>query len=256
MRDELRALVAVGDPTDEAQLCRWLEAAPGWSVAGWCRTARSVLRCLPETRPDAVLVDTRLRGGDGFEVLRAVWRVLGRRGVAVAHEGRDAVRAFEVGAVDCLLRPLQRDDLRRALGRVEAARGLPAAPALERLLAAETRPPTARPPAPPQRIAVPHEGRYVVVSLDEVGWVEAAGNYVLLHVDDVAYRLRASLTAVARRLAPAGFVRIHRSWLVNLRCIRAVRPLRSGDWEVTLQTGHRLAASRSYASVLRGLVRL
>lgn len=238
----------------------------GVEVAVECRDGAEALEVLRWTTVDLLLLDIQMPGVDGFGVLHA----LGARmppTVFVTAFDEYALRAFEVGAVDYVLKPF--DERRflaafdRACARVAERRGARWA---RRLLAAT--PERAMPAAPqPERLAIPvssssasssgsspGSSRIVFVPFDDIDWIEAADQYVIVHAGEKAHLLRESLQRLARRLPPHRFAQIHRSHLVNLAKIQEVTRLTKGDAQVTLANGRQLRLSRRFRHALRPML--
>jgi two-component system LytT family response regulator len=189
---------------------------------------------------------------DGFGVLE---ELAGERLPAVifvtAHD-RFALRAFEVHAVDYLLKPFDKERfqtaLRRALDRLKRDDG-----ALARelsTLVADLRSPAKS----PERLAVKTSGRVLMLKLDEIDWIESADNYVSLHVGNQAHLHRETMAALEARLPAEKFLRISRSTIVNVDRIKELQPLFHGEYVVILRNGTRLTLSRTYRDRLDQLM--
>jgi len=246
-------------------------------LVGECADGDAALTAVARERPDLVFLDVRMPGRGGFEVVKGLGR--GADGapapqvVFVTAHGDYAVEAFEVEAVDYLLKPFDRDRLDRALARVRARSGetgkalaklgdlvtrLEGALSAARAEGAATPSPpvassSAAPPAQPalERVAVRKDGRTLLVPTQEIDWIEAVDKYVRLHARGARYLHREALSALERRLDPAQFLRIHRGAIVNLRCVREIHPGAGDEPTVVLADGTRLPLSRRYRARLR-----
>jgi two-component system, LytTR family, response regulator len=152
-----------------------------------------------------------------------------------------ALKAFDVSAVDYLLKPFDRERFLRALAR--ARKQIPSADSQARLLSLLQH---VNKNAVLERLVIKSAGRISFLKTDEVDWIEAAGNYVRLHVARESHMLRETMSAIEGKLDPGKFVRIHRGAVVNLERIKDLQPLFHGDHQVTLRDGSRLTLSRSY----------
>jgi DNA-binding LytR/AlgR family response regulator len=201
--------------------------------------ATEALRILRDGHTDVVFLDIRMPGLDGLELAKVLGRFAHPPSIVfvTAHDDR-AVDAFELGAVDYLLKPLRQDRLAESLRRVVAARGVavPAAPA---------------PVNDGDDEVVPIElaGTTRLLPRSQVRWVEAQGDYARLHTADGSHLIRAALTVLAERWADAGFVRIHRSYLVSVRRITELRLTGSGY--VVIVDGRELPVSRRHTRELK-----
>jgi two-component system LytT family response regulator len=154
-----------------------------------------------------------------------------------------AIRAFDVAAVDYLVKPVEPERLRRAMARVRAAR-------------AALRPAATDPPAPPaDRLLVKEDGRMFFITAGDIDWVEAAGNYAKVHVAGRVHLVRETMTGLEGRLDPRRFARIHRSTIVNLDRVREMALWFSGDYLVRLTDGTELKLSRWYRDRLEARLR-
>jgi DNA-binding LytR/AlgR family response regulator len=196
--------------------------------------ATEALRMLRDGAVDVVFLDIRMPGLDGLELARVLRQFAAPPLVVfvTAHEDK-AVHAFDLGAVDYLLKPLRPERLAEALGRVTAARERATATARAGP-AADRPPPSAQSGAEPRRdygdevIPVELAGRTTMLPRSEVRWVEAQGDYARLHTAEASHLVRVPLSVLAERWADAGFVRIHRSYLVALPLVRELRLTNSG----------------------------
>ena len=198
------------------------------SVVAECANGHDAIAAIEDTQPDLVFLDVRMPELDGFDVLAAL--NMDRLPIVVFVTAYDeyAIRAFEVNAVDYLLKPFDRDRFRRAVDR------------------AKTQVRRGNRPRYPERLVVKSTGRIVFVKTDEVDWIEAEGNYVQLHVGSNSHLLRMTIGSLEHHLDPAQFVRIHRSQIVNIDRIRELKPWWHGEYHVVLKDGTRLTLSRSY----------
>jgi two-component system LytT family response regulator len=205
---------------------------------------------LPELAPDVVLLDVRMPRRDGFDVAAALGGTRCQIVFITAHDSH-AVQAFEAGATDYLLKPVDDQRLARALDRARArlASVAPAARLADAVAAL-------RPEATPARFAVRDGGRFLFVAIADVDAATAAGNYVELRAGGRTYSLRATLAAVEARLEPSAFVRIHRSVVVRTARISAIEPLFHGEYLVTLADGTTYTSARTHRAALRGALGL
>ncbi|MDE1899093.1 MAG: response regulator transcription factor [Xanthomonadaceae bacterium] len=240
-----------------ARLKRLLAAHADVRVVGEAEDLVGALALLRATRPALLFLDVQLGRDDAFALLR---RLPERQPLVVFatayHE--HALRAFEVAAVDYLLKPFDGERLARALARVRArlaeTDALPADEDVRRLRAAWS------PAAQPSRLVVQDRGRRIVVPLADLLRVSACGNYVELHTARHRYLLRTPLARLALRLDPAQFLRVHRSHLLRADQIVGISPRAHGDAELHLRDGSTLLLSRRYRDALpadlRGVIPL
>jgi two-component system LytT family response regulator len=210
---------------------------------GEAASGAEALARIRELRPDVVFLDIQMPGMDGFDLIKKLEPEMPPAIVFVTAHDDHAIKAFEVEAVDYLLKPFDRPRLRQALNR--ARRQLAQGPGemverLRRLLdtASETR--------RLRRIAIRSGGRLQSLRVEEIQWLEAADNYVRIHTGKGAHLIRETLSQLEQRLDPELFVRVHRSSIVKIDGIREVESLFHGDYAVVLRTGERLAVGRRY----------
>ena len=248
----LRALIVDDEPLARERIRALLAQDPDVSLAGECRNGKEAVKAIREERPDLVFLDVQMPGPDAFAVIQEVGPARMPAVVFVTAYDRYALKAFDVHAVDYLLKPFDaarfHEALRRARAQIDAAGRAEA----ERKLAALIRELSAA--AGGERLAVRSAGRVSFVGVDEIDYVEACGNYVRLHCGGERHLMRETLSGLEGRLPARRFARIHRSTLVNLDRIKELQPLFHGDWAVVLRSGARLTLSRSYRERLRHLV--
>ncbi len=247
-----RTVIVDDEPLARERLKNWLKDEPDIEVAAECGDGLQAVEVLARERPDLVFLDIQMPELDGFGVLAELGEAVPPAVIFVTAYDQFAVRAFEVHAVDYLLKPFDRERfqaaLRRALERLQRERPEARAARLA-TLTAELRPQ----PKPALRLAVKTEGRVLLVRTADVDWIEAADNYVVLHAGPQTHLLRETLTSIESRLDSARFLRISRSTIVNIEQIRELQPLFHGEHVVILRDGTRLTLSRTHRDKLKEL---
>lgn len=244
-RSRIRVLVVDDMQLARDRLLRHLEEEPDVAVIGECATGNEAVAAIRELRPDVVFLDVQMPEVGGFDVLDRVGTDAVPVVIFVTAYDQFALRAFEVSAVDYLLKPFTAErlsaSLERARGRLAAATTREVDARLVSLLQA-----IADRPAPVRRLPLKLDGRTVIVAADDIEYIEAAGNYVRIIVGGNAHIVRERLSQMEATLDPATFVRIHRSTIVNVACIREMQPLFNGDQAIVLRSGAKLTVSRTY----------
>ena len=261
----IRAVLVDDEPLALRKLRRLLAAERDVVVVAECTDGRSAASEIERHAPDLVFLDIQIPELDGFQVIEALPADRLPVIIFVTAYDEHALRAFDVHALDYLMKPVARDRFREALDRarervlqrrvagvidprllaLHADRAAAGAPAHDR---AQERPRYLA------RIAVKSDGRAFFLRTEEVDWIEAADNYVRLHVGTTSYLLRESLRALEAKLDPRLFLRVHRSAIVNVDAIRELQPWFHGDHVVILRSGARLTCSRRYDERLRQLL--
>lgn len=241
---KLRALIVDDEPLARERLRALLRDEPSVEIIGECGSGTEAIATIQRTPLDLVFLDMQMPGCDGLQVL-AELPVENRPAVifVTAHE-RFALDAFEVQAIDYLLKPFDRERFQTALRRAEehlrARRAGQLGEKLENLLA------DASPPGKKnERLTVKADGRLVFLKADEIVWVEAADNYVVLHLVTGRLMLRETMAAIEARLGTVSFARVNRSALVHLDQIKELQPTLHGDYIVLLRNGTKLPLSRN-----------
>jgi len=261
----MRVLIVDDEPLARRGLRHELDRMPGAGCVGECATRDEAVHAIRALRPDVVLLDVQLGRATGFEVIERIGADAMPLVVFVTAYDRHALRAFEVHAVDYVLKPVDPDRLRDAIDRATRLRtlerGASLAERLERLLASREQAagtPAAVTQSSPDRIVVPQGDRRSFVDVPAIDWVEAYGNYVRVHAGGRAHLLRSTMTRFEARLGASGarFIRIRRSALVNTQAIITLEPYGKGMFLLTLRDGTTLVSSRYHQTGLRRLLRM
>ena len=246
-----RVLIVDDEPLARERLRTLLQDEPGFEIVGEAGDGTTGAESILALQPDLVFLDVQMPGADGFDVIDAVGADKMPFVVFVTAYDRYALRAFDVHALDYLLKPFDRERFRQALTRarqqLDRANGNGE---IERRLAAivnDLRPAKAR----TDRFVVKSGGRIFFVRTGEIDWIEAAGNYVKLHVGNDSHLIRETMNAVEGKLSPDLFVRIHRCHIVNIEQVRELQPWFNGEYVVFLKNGTRLTLSRGYRERLQ-----
>jgi len=240
------ALVVDDEPVARAGLRRMLSSIDWIDCVGEAASGPEAIAAIDALRPELVFLDIEMPGSSGLEVLR---RIQHQPSVVftTAH-AQHAVVAFELGALDYLLKPFGEERLRATLDRVRAALGAPSASALDRFTEAMGR-------GPVSRLFI-RAGRSITpLAVSDVAWFGATGDYVTAHAGKAEHLLNLSLNRLEERLDPRRFARIHRTSIVNLDHVHAFRSEPGGSLVAELKDGTRLAVSRGRARELRALAR-
>ena len=252
-KDRIRALIVDDEKLAREKVERLLDQESDIDVIGKCANGLEAIAFIEERQPDLVFLDIEMPGIGGFEVLQNLSPDVLPVFIFVTAYSEYAVNAFEVNALDYLLKPFDRERLVSAVGRVrvqlKSSIDIDREKRIESLLenlGAEKE--------FPERLVVKNAGRMLLIKTKQIDWIEAAGNYVKLHIGQSAYMLRETMKKLENKLNPEKFVRIHRSTLVNIDRIAELHPLFSGDYSVVLEDKTELAMSRNYQRRLRELI--
>jgi two-component system, LytTR family, response regulator len=241
----LRVMVIDDEGPARRKLCRLLVAEPDVEVIGECSNGAEAVEAIQRLRPELIFLDVQMPGLDGFGVLAELKLEPLPQVVFVTAHDEFALRAFEVHALDYLLKPFDPDRFSKVLTRARAQlqrNGPDELEAQMRKLLAELR----REQPYLERLLIEQDGRAFFLLVARIRWVEAARNYVNVHADEAAYLLRGTLEGLAKKLDPAKFVRVNRSQLVNLDYIRELQPWFHGEYRILLTDGTELMWRRRY----------
>ena len=250
---KLRVLIVDDEPLARERLRVLLRDAPEVQVVGECGDGRRALAAIRRRRPDLLFLDVQMPELDGFAVLRALDPTELPAVIFVTAYDRYALRAFEVHALDYLLKPFDRERFHRALARARTQIERDRRGTLDaRLLALleDLRPGRKR----LERLVVKDGGRVFFLRAEEIDWVEAQGNYARLHIGRETHLVRETMARLEAGLDPKQFARIHRSTIVNLERVRELLPDFHGDSVVVLRDATRLTLSRGYRERFRELL--
>lgn len=238
------------EPVARRRLRRLIEIVGTVEIVEECNDGDAAVAAVRQHEPDIVFLDVQMPGKNGFEVLRALGTERLPAIVFVTAFDRFALAAFEAQAVDYLLKPFGEERVRQALERAQVFLQGGGARKRERERVAELLRATAG-PLPAACLFVKRDDRVLVLQPREVDWLEAVGDYVRVHVGAESHLMRSTLTELERRLKPEGFVRIHRSRLVNLNRVKELRALSRGESVVLLKNGVRLEASFAFLKAMQ-----
>jgi two-component system, LytTR family, response regulator len=249
----IRTLLADDEPLARDRLRSLLEADPDLALVAECRNGQEVRDQLLAGDVDLAFLDVQMPEIDGLQALEGLPAQRMPAVVFVTAHDRYALRAFEVHALDYVLKPFDpdrfQDALTRAKDRVRRDRreldGEQLLRTLEELGSKKRR---------PERLIVKDSGKMTVVRIDDIDRVEAAGNYVCVHTGQITHTLRDTMADMEQQLDPDKFVRIHRSHIVNVDRIRELHPLFGGEYTVILRDGTKLTLSRSYRDRLKDVL--
>ena len=247
MAERLRAAIVEDEPPARVGLRALLAADPEVDVVAECSTVDEAMAVLPKTRADLLFLDVQLARRTGFDLLAALGSARPPAVVFVTAYEQHAVRAFDVEAVDYLLKPFDDQRFAQALARAKAHVRQCRAKSLAQQLAAALAPP-ARAPAPPRTLLLKDGARSTFLREDEIDWIEE------IHAGSTAHLHREPLRDLEARLDPKRFVRIHRSAIVQIDRIRQLQSLPSGDAAVILRDGTELRVSRSRREAIRAVL--
>lgn len=231
----MRALIVDDEAPARAKIRRLLIAQSDVEIVGEATTGRNAVALIKRTQPDIVFLDIQMPQLDGFGVLDALEADGAPYIVFVTANDQHALRAFEVGVVDYLLKPFTPDRFDRVLDRARsrlAAERTDAVPAPERAFL--------------RRILVIDNGRAVFLPVERIDRIDAERNYVFLSAASERFRLRATIGSLQERLDPAQFLRVNRSTMVRLDAVREMHEWSHGDFRVVMKSGEELVWSRRF----------
>jgi two-component system LytT family response regulator len=250
---KIRTVIVDDEELGRDRIQSLLEMQPDVEIVGVCSDGPSAVETIERAQPDLVFLDVQMPGMDGFEVIENLDPSRLPSVVFVtAHDGH-AIRAFEIHALDFLLKPFDQTRFEKALERARSQVTKAQGPVIDSRLVSlleELREERKY----PERLIVKSSGRVFFVRTEEIDWVEASGNYVKIHTKAEAHLLRESMKNMEAKLDPKIFVRIHRSAIVNIDRIKELEPWFHGEYIVIMRDGTRLTASRVFSDRLSALI--
>jgi two-component system LytT family response regulator len=266
----IRTMIVDDEPLARERIRSLLRRHEDFQLVAECSDGKQALSAFQEYSPELVFLDVQMPEVDGFEFLEALEASLvhqtGRNGkrmpmvIFVTAYDQYALRAFDVHALDYLLKPFDDDRFARALGRAREQLRISGngqtpreeSNVVQRRLLSLVADLKSR-PKQMERLVVRSAGRVFFLRVDEIDWIEAASNYVRLHTGADSHLLRETMNGIEARLDPEKFLRIHRSTIVNVERIKELQPWFHGDYAVILHNGTRLTLSRSHRDKLQKL---
>jgi two-component system, LytTR family, response regulator len=249
----LTTLIVDDEPLAREGLRLLLSRDPEVSAIREARDGREAVAAIRESSPDLLFLDVQMPEMDGFAVVRNIGAEHMPAVVFVTAHDQYAIRAFEINALDYLLKPVMEErfvqTLVRAKSRISARAVADSSQQIISLL--ET---IASPRSFLKRLAVRSAGKTEFVDVGDVDWIEAAENYVEVHAGRLTHLLHVTMNTLEKSLDPENFLRIHRSIIVNLGRIKSLQPDAHGEYVITLRDGVRLPSGRTYSGRLRALI--
>jgi two-component system, LytTR family, response regulator len=246
----IRTLVVDDEPMGRERVLSLLQQEDDVEVIGECSDGTQAISAIQQHSPDLVFLDVQMPGANGFGVIDAIGPEKMPTVIFVTAYDEYALRAFEVHALDYLLKPFNRERFQETLKHARASLERRRAGDLGRRLLAlvnDIKPEPSR----LERLVVKSGGRVYFLRTEEIDWIEAAGNYVRLHLGDDSHLFRETMNRMETRLDARRFVRIHRSRIVNTERIKELQPWFNGEYVVILRNGTRLTLSRGYRDRLQ-----
>jgi two-component system, LytTR family, response regulator len=228
----IRTLIVDDEPLARSNLSVLLKSDAEIEIIGECGSGMEALAEVRKATPDLLFLDVQMPEVDGFDVLELLGTDLPAAVVFVTAYDQYALRAFEAGALDYLLKPFDNARFELALSRAK-----------QRIRADA--------PRKPERVAIKSAGQVCFLKLSEIDWIEAADYYACLHVGTKNHLLRRSLAELEEELDPHTFCRVHRSSIVNLDRVRGMKLSEDGEYDVLLENGARVRLSRRYRKQLQ-----
>ena len=229
----MRVLVVDDEPLARRNLTILLGRDRDIGAIAECSSGAEAIEKILQWKPEIVFLDVQMPECGGFDVLEMLGADMPPAVIFVTAHDEYALKAFEAGALDYLLKPFDDARFSRALERAK-----------EKLAHAAPR-------LPPQRLAVKSPGRLLFLNVGDIDWIEAASYYACLHVGSTTHMIRRTLAELERDLGPEQFIRIHRSTIVNLDRVHSIELQSDGDYRVVLRSNVRLRLSRRYRQPLQ-----
>jgi len=249
---EISILIVDDEPAARRRLRSLIETDPEVKVVGECGDGIRAAEMIRQLQPSLIFLDVQIPGADGFGVLEEISERCDLPAVVFVTAHREyAIPAFEAQALDYLLKPFKRSRFFEVLARAKIH-------ILRNIEYQESQPPAGPSPAPQEAselLLIKSQGRLLFLRMSELKWVEAERDYVRLHLENDSHFIRDTMNNFQRRLDKKGFIRIHRSTIVNVNEISEILPLLGGDYSVVLRDKTQLTLSRRYRSSLDDFLR-
>lgn len=250
---KITAIIADDEPLSRDVIKKYSASFPELEIVAECGNGLDALNKINELKPDCVFLDIQMPDLDGLSLLRELqeWPMI----IFTTAYNQHAIKAFELNAVDYLLKPFDKERFAQALSKALQQKKSPLhlenkitalQNSLDKLLNNEKKFIT--------RVMIKEADTYVFINVNDISWFEAHGDYVKIHKKDKSYLKNISLNELENKLNPQVFVRIHRSTIVNTACIKEMKPYFNGEYYIYLQNGEELKLSRSYKDRLKLII--
>lgn len=245
----ISALIIDDEPLARKMIAEYLAGYPGVHLLGMCKNGREAVKDIQKLQPDLIFLDIQMPGLNGFEVLEQITHAP----FIIFSTANDsfAIQAFETGAVDYLLKPYDKERfdkaVSRAMERLEKKESF--AQDVSALLQAIKSSDSLA-----GQLMIRVGDRIIPVQMDDITWIEAAGDYARIHTQDASYLCSQGIGALEKRLDAARFARVHRSSIIAISAIRHIRSDKEGGYHATLTNGKEVKVSRSFAPKIRRLI--
>ena len=252
---EVRTVIVEDESLAMKKLKKLLESEPGVRVLAEAADIETAVSQIRRLQPNLVFLDIQLPGGSGFEILEQVSDFCNPYIIFTTAYDQYAIKAFDLHAVDYLLKPFDQERLHRAVGKVRAYLASPVDKQWTELFSRflESLPKTNV--ANEEKLVFKSGGRLLFLDQDEIEWIEAASNYVQIHCSTATHSTRNTIREVEAKLNPLKFLRVHRSIIVNVDRIKELQPCNSGEHVVLMKSGKELSCSRSYRAAIAAITR-
>ena len=248
----IRTLIVDDESLARERIRDMLATDPEIEIVGDCANGKEAIKSISKLKPDLIFLDVEMPGIDGFEVLQSLEPQQMPAVIFVTAYDQYAVRAFEIYALDYLLKPFDRERFERSVSRAKEQLLSTGDSMNERILSALEQIKTR--PVHLERLVIKMNGHVFFIKAEEIDWLEAEGNYVRLHAGKESYLLRDTISALETQLDPKRFLRVHRSAIVNIDRIQELQPWFHGEYRIILREGVQLTLSRSYREKLHELL--
>ncbi len=241
---KVRTLIVDDEELGRKRIRKLLSLEPDCEIVGECRDGRDAIRVIEKSSPDLVFLDVQMPELGGFDVLSQIAPAKMPVIIFVTAYDQYALKAFQAQALDYLVKPFDDERFAQSLQRVRTYLNGSATDRIRERLSKFVEALSSQGKYL-GRVAVKSADRVLFLKTEEIDWIEAAGNYVNLHVGKESYLLRGRMSELEKRFDPAQFFRIHRSTIVNLDRVKELQPLFKGEGIVVLKDGKKLSASRN-----------
>ncbi len=256
--DKIRTLIIDDEPIARRGIRSNLKAETDVEIIGECSNGREAVAAIERQKPDLIFLDIQMPVLDGFGVVEALGAENLPAVVFVTAFDEHAIRAFEINALDYLLKPVDPERFQKTLERVRGQiKNSKAENFSEKISALLENLDTAaaKSPAYLERIVIKDGGRITFVDAGEINWISSEGNYVKIHAGGKSHLLRETMDAMERKLDPQKFLRLRRSTIVRIGKIKELHPMFNGEFVVVLGDGTKLSSSRRYRQNLDSLLK-